>query len=161
MKKFGILLTLLVLAGLGINSCGDNTNFPTDDPGAMTLGSMSATIDGSAFSSQQSMAVRIGSQISITGTRIFNNLQSGENITLVVLNAQTGPNTAAGYFTYTPDNAKPSEAQTWFSSQASVELTKITATEIQGRFSFVGQNTQNSGSTKNVSNGVFRARITY
>ncbi|MGE5478927.1 MAG: hypothetical protein ACM3U1_00710 [Chloroflexota bacterium] len=157
MKNYVKILLIGLVAALGFSACTDDSTSPVDDPSLLNLGAMKATINDSSFYSQQATCYKLGEQLTISAARYLNNSKSKEIISFTLINPDEGSNTASGYFSYTPDLNKPSEVTTWPSSNVSVEITLMTATEVLGRFNFVGD----SGSDqKRVTNGTFRVKIT-
>ena len=143
---------LAALLLLGLTSCGGGDS-PTDIPLPAT-GSMSASIDGSAWSAAQAQAVRGGGAVTLAGT----------DIALLSLGLAF-QDTGTGTYTLGPGQgvtASVSDPQNIWSANdlqgsGTITVTTLDATRVAGTFSFIAPASPNSGppASRTVTSGAF------
>jgi hypothetical protein len=146
------LLTLFI--GLILFSCSDDN--PTNTNGNLTIGTLTVTMDGATWTSMNAYATKGGSSVSVAGAKTINNNQGTESLGLAIVNAQVGNVTATATFTIMPNISNPMASELWLSSNVTCNITSMTATEIEGTFSFDASYNE---ITKQFRNGKFRVKF--
>lgn len=142
-----------------IISCNDATD---EDLGISGSGSLSATVDGSSFTSLSStVGAAVTNGIAAIqgstsdGTYIRMNITNYNGLGTYTTGGSFSNQTSISYGTISPSIATWIASSILSSSSGTIEITEDTATTVSGTFSFVGYN----GNTdrKEVTNGVFSA----
>jgi len=146
-KRWGASLLLF-----GLATCGGNSGL-TDLDASLPSGTMSASVDGVAWSAIEVQAVRAGGVVTIAGSDLA---------LLAVAFAFQG---VAGTYALGPGHAATASvsdpSNIWAANDlqgsGTITVTTLTATRTAGTFSFTAPASPNSGppATRVVTNGVF------
>ncbi len=165
-KKIRIIASAFLLSmAFGVMSCG------TDPVAAVasvaTKGTMTATVDGQAFSANLSQAQNTSGTLAISGNTVSSSGTTGntKQITISGRIAATGTyqfgtaSTIAGnpiIATYTDISGTATGTTgtaTYGANSGTLVITELSATKVKGTFNFSGSSS--AGKTISVTNGVF------
>lgn len=168
-KQLGFAVTMALT--LALSSCSSSDG--GGGGGAAGLGTLKANVGGTNFTS-----IAQGTTALIADNGTYQNLSiggadaTGKVMQLMIL----APEVTAGTYqlsedaelpstaSFTQVNLSTSQAEVWGApytdggNSGSIVITSITATNVQGTFSFVGRG--ESGPTKSITNGSFNVNIT-
>lgn len=147
------LFAMLLLAAVLVTACKEDssTNVNTD------LGTIRMKVDGESWNGLNAIAVETPITMTISGARMINNDGGIESLTIVIQNeAQEGSNSAFISFDVVPDINNPIVFDKWQIVNGTVNITEITASNIEGEFSFTATN---NGVTKTFTEGYFNVSI--
>ncbi len=162
----GLCLVITILGGL--TSCGssDSTAAPTVQQLPGSKGTMAATVNGQAFGSNLTQAVRNSSIISVSGNATSTSGTTGNTKTINLgfsqlqqigtyqINNQTfASGIIASYSEFSANTGGIGSADTYSATSGSVTVTELSSTKIKGTFNFVASNGTNK--TVTITNGAF------
>jgi hypothetical protein len=156
MKTLKTILAFVCLSM--IISCSDATD---DDLGISGEGSLSATVDGTTFTS---LRAAVGATTT-SGVAVIQGSNSGGQFIRINITNYTGVGTYSTGNAISNTNSisygTVNPVATWMSTfnigNGTIEITEDTATTISGTFSFTGINASDNNSTKTITNGTFSA----
>ena len=154
-----ILLPLALALAVLIGGCNSSTSTDDSTPAGYY---MTAKIEGAAFTANTAalQAVNTSGLLAISGGTASASVQQ---ISLTIFGAEQGKTYSLGFGNTSFASvtlgltSKDSYSSSLVGGSGSITISKLTATEVEGTFTFKGINTDEA--TKNVTEGKFRAKI--
>lgn len=143
---------------LAVSACSDNST--NNDDNNIVMGSMKCKVDGQSWQSMNATATKAGSNI-VTIGGASTNIATGEvlgvalTITGEIVVGSSNTVTLAQYSVTNINN--PMQATLYNSTTPTLNITKVSSTEIEGKFAFTG--TTDGGATKKITDGEFKVKF--
>ncbi len=143
---------------IAVSACSDNST--NNDDNGIVMGTMKCKVDGQSWQSMNATATKAGSNI-VTVNGASTNIATGEvlgvslTITGEIVVGSSNTVTLAQYSVSNINN--PTQSTLYNSTTPSLNVTKVSATEIEGKFAFTG--TTDGGVSKKITEGEFKVKF--
>ena len=151
MKKLFALLALTLAMSMFMISCGDEDDDTNTGPSDMTLGKLTATVNGAEWEIEN--GVFLNTSKSVRGEKTTGDLTEIINVSLDVTGDLEAKTYSAVCYYRSSENGE--NLLSWNDTEASAVITEVNDDEISGSFSFTGTNS--NGTEKKIT-GTFRVK---
>ncbi len=166
-----MLRFIMIILALSLFSCSDANN-PVEPAGALGLGTFEVKIDGNDWNASEGFvfaSVSVSDTLSSTVISATRSISTEETETfgIVASSLSTGSSSLEGTYAIDPllgitvifTKINSTTSLNYYSTSGTLEITKVTATNISGTFSGICKNSDDENDTITLTNGTFNAAV--